>query len=645
MIIVDGVLLEIEKKDIDSIQSNGVLVIPNNVTRIGPLTHQSLSMVFEVVIPGSVKEIGEFAFANSSISKVTIKEGVESIEKGAFSGLYNLNSIFIPSSVKYIDPTAFSECISLAEVIVDENNSIYDSRDSSNAIIETKTNTLVFGSKNTVIPNSVLAIGKMAFYKSFIEFLNIPSSVKTIGDEAFCLARKLLPIVIPISVHTIGSKAFYESEYECYYNLELYCEANSKPVGWNDDWAVTNKKIIFGYTKPHNNSLSIRKAISFFSKSSCDLSFYRMFKESLRKDMEFNIAILLTNGRVLEYMDESIRNNKDAVLAAVMQNPYTIDYASDNLKKDEEIIAAANSHNEMEFYDNDLDHFDDSELSNYTRESIIELAKQNCLIVKHLSKEYLSDKEIALAALDSPLVTEMLNDPYTGDPFDQLFSPLPFFSDELKDDKEVVKKAISKIGWAIEYASSRLQNDKDLVLLSFESKETCPLAIPPLFLDDKDVVLKALKNGERVTFNGYESISDRLKIDRDVVFTALIAYPLVYDYIPEDFKLTRDVTFLKSVIEKCEDVVALYQCLNSDLKNNREIFLAVVKNNGAAIIFTDSLEFIKDKEIAIEALKNDKRKKVGVPLVFYLDDELKKDRDIIDLAIKTNRFSSYFIIY
>ncbi|MBQ6209968.1 MAG: leucine-rich repeat protein, partial [Prevotella sp.] len=63
---------------------------------------------------------------------------------------------------------------------------MYDSRNNCNAIIETSTNTLISGCKNTSIPNSVTTIGDGAFHGcSGLTSITIPNSVTTIGDGAF----------------------------------------------------------------------------------------------------------------------------------------------------------------------------------------------------------------------------------------------------------------------------------------------------------------------------------------------------------------------------------------------------------------------------------------------------------------------------
>ena len=69
---------------------------------------------------------------------------------------------------------------------VDAGNTKYDSRGNCNAIIETETNTLLYGTKNTIIPNTVTSIGGGAFNGcSGLTTITIPNSVTSIGSSAF----------------------------------------------------------------------------------------------------------------------------------------------------------------------------------------------------------------------------------------------------------------------------------------------------------------------------------------------------------------------------------------------------------------------------------------------------------------------------
>jgi len=97
----------------------------------------------------------------------------------------------------------------LTSIIVASGNTKYDSRDNCNAIIETSSNRLIAGCKNTIIPNSVTSIGQIAFYGcTGLTSIEIPNSVTRIGDEAFFGCSGLTSITIPNRVTSIGEGAF-----------------------------------------------------------------------------------------------------------------------------------------------------------------------------------------------------------------------------------------------------------------------------------------------------------------------------------------------------------------------------------------------------------------------------------------------------
>lgn len=138
-----------------------------------------------------------------------IRGGTVSVSSGAFDQQGTLSRLSVPSTVQLIGAGAFSGCRALSVITVDENNSVYDSRDNCNAVIETASNTLVVGCKNTTIPGSVVRIGESAFaYCSYLNDITIPDSVKEIGDYAFDLCENLDAVVFPNSVTSIGRGAF-----------------------------------------------------------------------------------------------------------------------------------------------------------------------------------------------------------------------------------------------------------------------------------------------------------------------------------------------------------------------------------------------------------------------------------------------------
>ena len=135
------------------------------------------------IIPTSVTSIGEHAFEKcTGLTSVSLPNNITTIGYYSFYGCKGLTSIVIPSTVKKIDTAAFSGCDGLSSIKVEDSNTTYDSRNNCNAIIETKTNTIIAGCKKTIIPSDILHIKGYAFYGTGITSITIPENVKTIGS-------------------------------------------------------------------------------------------------------------------------------------------------------------------------------------------------------------------------------------------------------------------------------------------------------------------------------------------------------------------------------------------------------------------------------------------------------------------------------
>lgn len=184
--------------------------IPNGVTIIGDGTFYHCESLPSINLPNSLTSIGESAFSGcTSFTSITIPNSVLSIGFGAFIGCTGLTTFTIPYSVTSIDGSLFYGCTKLKSIIVDSKNSKYDSRDNCNAIIETASNKLVSGCKNTIIPNSVEIIGRYAFCAMpDLTSIRIPNSVKIIESSAFSDCTDLTSIRLPESLTRIDAGAF-----------------------------------------------------------------------------------------------------------------------------------------------------------------------------------------------------------------------------------------------------------------------------------------------------------------------------------------------------------------------------------------------------------------------------------------------------
>lgn len=186
------------------------VTIGNYVTSIGEYAFRDCSGLTSIEISNFVTSIGFCAFSGcSSLIYMNMPNSLTSIGTYAFRNCSSLTSIEIPNTVTSIGNMAFSGCTGLTSVVVESGNRVYDSRKNCNAIIETATNTLIYGFKKTVIPNSVKSIGDCAFAGcTDLTSIRIPNSVTSIGVMAFADCSNLKSVTIPNSVTSIEAIAF-----------------------------------------------------------------------------------------------------------------------------------------------------------------------------------------------------------------------------------------------------------------------------------------------------------------------------------------------------------------------------------------------------------------------------------------------------
>jgi hypothetical protein len=159
-----------------------------------------------------VTKIGSSGFFNNiegwSLETVKLPEGITEIGDYAFSYNWELTNIELPKTLKKLGKVAFQYCVSLKEIS---------------------------------LPPSLERIPEYAFaYCSSLR--KVEFTGQSIDEMAFYGCKKL-DIRLKKTVKKVKRHAFGAAP-----NTTVYCEATSKPEGWDDEWCDDTINVVWGYT-------------------------------------------------------------------------------------------------------------------------------------------------------------------------------------------------------------------------------------------------------------------------------------------------------------------------------------------------------------------------------------------------------------
>lgn len=148
------------------------VTIPKNVTTIEEYVFKECSNLKKLTWNAIHCQDGSFNFSN--VNNVVFGNEVEYIPGNLFKLNYNITSIYIPSNVKTIGPSAFYLCKELTSV------------SGCKGITSIEAGAFYYtGIKSITLSNTLTTIGSYAFRSAKLTSITIPNSVLTIGGDAF----------------------------------------------------------------------------------------------------------------------------------------------------------------------------------------------------------------------------------------------------------------------------------------------------------------------------------------------------------------------------------------------------------------------------------------------------------------------------
>lgn len=230
------------------------LVIPNEidglpVTAIGGSAFQRCSSLSSVTLPDTLESIGPAAFAMCNITDIDFPESLKVIGNNAFANCF-FSSVTIPAGVTEVNSSAFLSCYNLTKINVDLDNQLYSSED---GVLFNKDKSLLISCPagrpgEYEVPGTVTSLGDNAFcFCSNLNKIIVSSNVKEIGTNAFGFCSCLESISLPSGITEIKDRTFRS----CSALKDVYFAGTEKE--WNEISVGTDNEFLIGATLHFNS--------------------------------------------------------------------------------------------------------------------------------------------------------------------------------------------------------------------------------------------------------------------------------------------------------------------------------------------------------------------------------------------------------
>ena len=187
----------------------GITEIPENMFKSAAFT--------EIEIPATVERIGSNAFRNTKLEKVKIPNSVTEIGECAFQECESLTEAELSLNLSELQGGIFYHCEALETINIPKNIE-------SVGISGTLTAFASCPLTNVTFEEGIEHIAENMFRDSNIKEISLPSTIQTIGENAFKNCDMLTKIVIPERTTIIADNSFNDCDAEIHAMTGSYAE-------------------------------------------------------------------------------------------------------------------------------------------------------------------------------------------------------------------------------------------------------------------------------------------------------------------------------------------------------------------------------------------------------------------------------------
>ena len=277
----------------------------------------------------------------------------------------------------------------------------------------------------------------------------------------------------------------------------------------------------------------------------------------------------------------STSQTKESLIKEINESSFFFGEISDELKKDVDIARALIKNQGSSGFDKiDPSFKADREIILIAYESDDSGWNSHASKEDYVPKEFINDVEVISAAVKA------------GWSLDKV-------PEGLKEDKNILMAGVQNDPRSYEKLSDEQKNDEEILLAAMESKKGGSFYTPFKFASaelksNKSLVLKVLsKSGVSL-----EHVSDELKEDKEVVLEAAKQTGYSLQYADENFRKDKEI-----ILYAARDGASNY--IDSSFKNDQEICLSLIKKNASNIFWCDE-SLKKDKAFMIKAIEQNK---------------------------------------